>query len=123
MAEDDRVNRLIMERLLSRQGHRVVTVPDGRHCLKALDDESFDLLFMDIQMPEMDGVETTRLIRARTDAKKRLPIIALTAHTMDGDREQFLAAGMDDYLSKPVDVEAIRQLLRSRFASGDGAPQ
>ncbi len=111
VAEDERVNRLIIERLLTKQGHRVVAVTDGHHCLQALDDDDFDVILMDIQMPEMDGLETARAIRARLDDKGEVPIVALTAHAMKGDRETFLAAGMDDYLSKPVDFDEVSRVL------------
>jgi len=111
VAEDERVNRMIIERLLTKQGHRVVAVTDGHHCLKALDENDFDVILMDIQMPEMDGLETARAIRARDDGKRKVPIIALTAHAMKGDREIFLEAGMDDYLSKPVDFNEVTRVL------------
>jgi len=111
VAEDERVNRMIIERLLTKQGHRVVAVMDGHHCLRALDEDDFDVILMDIQMPEMDGLETARAIRARDDDKRDVPIVALTAHAMKGDRETFLAAGMDDYLSKPVDFNEVSRVL------------
>ncbi len=111
VAEDERVNRMIIERLLTKQGHHVVAVTDGHHCLRALDENAFDVILMDIQMPEMDGLETARAIRARDDDKREVPIIALTAHAMKGDREAFLAAGMDDYLSKPVDFNEVSRVL------------
>jgi signal transduction histidine kinase/CheY-like chemotaxis protein len=111
VAEDERVNRMIIERLLTKQGHQVVAVTDGHHCLQALDGGDFDVILMDIQMPEMDGLETARAIRARDDDKREVPIVALTAHAMKGDREVFLAAGMDDYLSKPVDFNEVSRVL------------
>ncbi len=119
IAEDDRINRLVMERLLGRQGHEVTAVADGEHCLQALDEERFDLVFMDIQMPDMDGIEATRRIRDRDDEKKNIPIVALTAHAMNGDREKFIAEGMDDYLSKPVDPGALRALLGRLFSASE----
>ena len=90
---------------------------DGHHCLQALDENDFDVILMDIQMPEMDGLETARAIRARDDDKREVPIVALTAHAMKGDREVFLAAGMDDYLSKPVDFNEVSRVL-GRVVSG-----
>ncbi|WP_052464881.1 PAS domain S-box protein [Geoalkalibacter subterraneus] len=111
VAEDDRINRLVLERFLVAQGHRVVSVTNGRACLDVLDERSFDVILMDIQMPEMDGLETARAIRARDDGKREVPIIALTAHAMKGDREVFLEAGMDDYLSKPVDFNEVSRVL------------
>ncbi|MDO3380109.1 response regulator [Geoalkalibacter halelectricus] len=116
LAEDDRINRFTLERMLAKQGHEVRAVTDGRKCLDLLRQDCFDVVFMDIQMPEMDGLEATRLARSLDDPQKsRIPIVALTAHAMKGDRERFLAAGMDDYISKPVHAEEIRRVL-ARFA-------
>jgi len=116
LAEDERINRLTLERILTKQGHEVLAVADGRKCLELLRQDRFDLVFMDIQMPEMDGLEATQQARSLNDPEKsRIPIVALTAHAMKGDREKFLAAGMDDYISKPVHAEEIRRVL-SRFA-------
>jgi PAS domain S-box-containing protein len=111
VAEDDRINRLVLERFLAAQGHRVVSVTNGRTCLNMLEERSFDAVLLDIQMPEMDGIEVTRHIRARTDARRDTPIVALTAHAMKGDRETFLEAGMNAYLSKPVVFKEIQQVL------------
>lgn len=105
LAEDDRVNRISVRRLLEKMGHTVATVNDGQEAIDLLHREKFDVIFMDIQMPGMDGLTATR--RIRTDAslglRARIPIIALTAHAMKGDRDKFLAAGMDDYVAKPVE--------------------
>ncbi len=111
VAEDERVNRMVIEKILKNQGHKVVSTSNGRKCIEALESQEFDLIFMDIQMPEMDGIEATRQIRNRIDRQKDIPIVALTAHAMKGDREKFIAAGMDDYLSKPVEVETIQTIL------------
>ncbi len=111
VAEDDRVNRLVLERFLTSQGHRVASVTNGRACLDILEKRSFDVILMDIQMPEMDGIDVTRHIRARTDDRRYTPVVALTAHAMKGDRETFLKAGMDAYLSKPVDFKEIQQVV------------
>jgi two-component system sensor histidine kinase/response regulator len=103
LAEDNEVNRLLVVRLLERQGYRVVIAENGREAVAALEREAIDLVLMDVQMPEMDGLEATRAIRLREkETGSHLPIIALTAHAMKGDREGCLEAGMDDYLSKPV---------------------
>jgi CheY-like chemotaxis protein len=120
LAEDNEVNRLLVVRLLERQGYRVVIAENGRQAVAALDREAVDLVLMDVQMPEMDGVEATRAIRLREkETGGHLPIIALTAHAMKGDRECCLEAGMDDYLSKPVRPQHLftaieAQLLLSR---------
>jgi PAS domain S-box-containing protein len=101
VAEDDPINRLVVERMLAHLGHRVTAVANGSEVLAALDAAPFDLILMDCQMPELDGFETTRRIRALPDARARIPIIAATAHAMAGDQERCLAAGMTDYVSKP----------------------
>lgn len=112
VAEDDRVNRLMLERLLAKQGHEVIAAVDGRQCLEILDGEEFDLILMDIQMPNVDGIEATKNIRARRDAKGRIPIVAITAHAMKGDRETFIQAGMNECLNKPVTFAEINKALR-----------
>lgn len=112
VADDDQLSQYIIERMLEKQGHQFVPVYDGEQCLQALEEGSFDLIFMDIQMPGMGGIEATRRIRAREDEKRSIPIVALTSHAMEGDRERFIAAGMDDYLSKPLDLLAINNLCQ-----------
>jgi signal transduction histidine kinase/DNA-binding response OmpR family regulator len=103
LAEDNEINQLMAINLLEKWGHRVVVANSGREALAALEDEPFDLVLMDVQMPEMDGFKATAAIRAREQASgRRLPIVAMTAHAIKGDRERCLAAGMDDYLSKPI---------------------
>ena len=104
-------------RLLEKFGHSIVLTGDGRQALDAFDREQLDVVLMDVQMPEMDGFEATGLIRAREAGTGRhLPIIALTAHAMKGDRERCLAAGMDDYLTKPVQRTELLRVLT--WASG-----
>jgi two-component system sensor histidine kinase/response regulator len=103
LAEDNAVNQRLAIRLLEKQGHRVTVASDGREVLSAIDREEFDIVLMDIQMPEMDGLETTAAIRNQEQSSGRhMPIIAMTAHAMRGDRERCLAAGMDGYISKPI---------------------
>jgi signal transduction histidine kinase/ActR/RegA family two-component response regulator len=103
VAEDNRVNQLLVVRLLQGQNHEVVVVSDGRAALKAIEEQHFDLILMDIQMPEMDGLEAARILRGREKAgMKSAPIIALTAHAMKGDRDKCLAAGMHGYITKPI---------------------
>ena len=120
LAEDNAVNRTLAKRLLEKHGHTVVVVENGRQALKALEREKVDLVLMDVQMPEMDGLEATAAIRAREkNTGGHLPIIALTAHAMKGDREKCLAAGVDDYLTKPIRTldlfKAIERLGDSNF--------
>jgi len=103
LAEDNAVNQKIAFRVLEKQGHDVTVAADGREALAALDRARFDVVLMDVQMPEMDGFEVTAAIRAlELDTSRHLPIIAMTAHAMQGDRERCLAAGMDAYISKPI---------------------
>jgi signal transduction histidine kinase/ligand-binding sensor domain-containing protein/CheY-like chemotaxis protein len=105
LAEDNPINQRLATRLLERRGHHVVTAATGRQALEILARESFHLILMDVQTPDMDGLETTRAIRAGEESSfTRTPIVALTAHTMKGDRERCLAAGMDAFLTKPIDA-------------------
>src|SRR5439155_156321 len=106
LAVDNAVNRKVAVRLLQKRGHTVVAVEDGRQAVRALDRERFDVVLMDVQMPEMDGFEATAAVRARERVQGgHVPIVALTAHAMKGDRERCLAAGMDAYVSKPIEAE------------------
>ncbi|MDO9082515.1 MAG: PAS domain S-box protein, partial [Humidesulfovibrio sp.] len=113
LTDDEPIGQLSMQVLLKRMGHTVITANNGRQALNALQQEDFDCILMDVQMPEMDGIETTRAIRSRPElgGKSQIPIIALTAYAMQGDREKFLAAGMDDHVSKPVQVEELKKAL------------
>jgi CheY-like chemotaxis protein len=113
IAEDHEVNRLLMEKLLSRRGHRTVSAATGVDAVDLAMDGAVDLVFMDCQMPELDGYAATRRIRAGEagDDDGRLPIVAMTAHAMAGDRERCLAAGMDDYLSKPLRPDEVDTML------------
>jgi two-component system sensor histidine kinase/response regulator len=111
VAEDHAVNRKLVTTILRKRGHTVEAVEHGRAALAAMDTSNgrgFDVVVMDLQMPEMGGLEATRAIRAREAGTGRhVPIVALTAHAMKGDRERCLAAGMDDYLSKPIDINLL----------------
>ncbi len=105
LAEDNVTNQTVATRLLEKMGFGVVAVANGRDAVRALETGRFDLVFMDVQMPVMDGFDATRAIRSPESAvlNRRVPVIAMTAHALKGDRERCLAAGMDDYLSKPID--------------------
>jgi PAS domain S-box-containing protein len=112
LAEDNLVNQRLGVLLLERQGHQVRVAVNGKEALAALDKEPYDLVLMDVQMPEMDGIEAVaQLRRSEAGTSRHLPVVALTAHAMNGDRERCLAAGMDGYLSKPIHrVELARAL-------------
>ncbi len=119
LAEDNPVNRLLATRLIERRGHVVVVVENGLEALQASGREDFDAILMDVQMPEMDGLEATSLIRERERAEGRhTPIIAMTAHAMKGDREKCLVAGMDEYVNKPLDAVAFIRIVESVAATG-----
>jgi CheY-like chemotaxis protein len=108
LAEDSLVNQKIFVAFLEGEGHAVTVVDNGRKLLAALESEKFDLVLMDIQMPEMDGLEATERIRAsERQTGTHIPIIALTAHAFQSDREQCLDAGMDGYLTKPIRAEEL----------------
>jgi two-component system sensor histidine kinase/response regulator len=103
VVEDNAMNQRVAQAMLKRRGHSVVIASNGREATEALEKENFELVFMDVQMPEMDGFEATRLIRDRQKTTGQYtPIVAMTAHAMKGDREKCIAAGMDDYISKPI---------------------
>jgi len=107
LAEDNELNRAFVTHFLRRAGHDVTEVTDGEKVLDALAASPYDVILMDVQMPAMDGIEATRAIRSSDKAYRNIPIIALTAYAMTGDRERFLSAGMDDYVTKPVDIDKL----------------
>jgi len=118
LAEDNAVNQRLAVRLLEKRGHRVVVAGTGVEALHALEKEVFDLVFMDVQMPEMDGLEATAAIRAKEGATGgHQQVVALTAHAMKGDREKCIAGGMDDYLSKPIRPVELDQVLERFLAT------
>jgi len=113
LAEDNLVNQRLATRLLEKRGHRVVIAGNGREAVLALEKETFDLVLMDVQMPEMDGFQATGAIREKEKGTEiHQEVIALTAHAMTGDRERCLAAGMDGYLSKPIRPQELDDLLQ-----------
>jgi CheY-like chemotaxis protein len=122
LAEDNAVNQRLAVRLLEKRGHRVSVACNGREALNALEKETFDLVFMDVQMPEMDGLEATAAIREREkNTGLHQPIIALTAHAMKGDREKCLTAGMDGYLTKPIRPADLDEILEDYLARRSAA--
>ncbi|HYK87408.1 MAG TPA: response regulator, partial [Acidobacteriota bacterium] len=120
LAEDNVVNQRLVARLIEKRGHIAVVASNGRDAIQVLEKQKFDLVLMDVQMPEMDGFEATAAIREKEKSThRRLPIIAMTAHAMKGDRERCLDAGMDSYVSKPVHpVELFEAIDRVMSPSG-----
>jgi PAS domain S-box-containing protein len=120
VAEDDEVNLFAVRNLLTKNGHEVVTAHNGHEVLERIMEQDFDLVLMDIQMPKMDGIEATRRIRATEQAtgKKPVPIIAMTAYAMNGDREKLLDKGMDGYVSKPFNVKTLTELIKENANIG-----
>jgi len=120
VAEDNPVNRAVAAGILEKQGHLLVHAANGREAVEAFSDGAFDLILMDVQMPEMDGFEATRRIRELEEATGgHITIAAMTAHAMAGDRERCLAAGMDDYVSKPLRKEDLLRALNGARVTGD----
>src|SRR5579871_3890895 len=112
LAEDNPVNQTLAVRVLERLGHRVQVANNGREAIERAEAEQFDLILMDVQMPEMDGLEATSAIRAaEAGTGKHVPIVAMTAHAMKGDREKCLGAGMDGYLAKPIRIDDLKQVI------------
>jgi CheY-like chemotaxis protein len=117
LAEDNTVNQRLAVRMLEKRGHRVTVAGNGREALDALEKDAFDLVFMDVQMPEMDGLVATSVIREREKGTGRHQIvIAVTAHAMKGDRERCMANGMDNYLSKPIGPKELDEILEKYLA-------
>ncbi len=113
LVEDNLINQNLVVRVLKKHGHPVTVASDGLQALAALEKESFDLILMDVQMPDMDGFEATRAIRYKEKKMgNHIPIIAMTAHAMKGDRDRCIQAGMDDYVSKPIQLDALLSLIK-----------
>ena len=110
LVEDNAVNQKLALRLLSRMGYRADVAANGLEAIDAVERQPYDLVLMDVQMPEMDGLEATRHILDRVEATRR-PCVAMTANAMDGDREQCIEAGMQGYISKPIRVDALVEAL------------
>jgi PAS domain S-box-containing protein len=119
VVEDNVVNQMVALGLLESLGYAAETAGDGLHALQALDAGDFDAVLMDVQMPRMDGYAATREIRARAQGARRIPVIAMTAAAVEGERERCLAAGMDDFLTKPVDPAALAAVLTTWLKSDD----
>jgi signal transduction histidine kinase/ActR/RegA family two-component response regulator len=123
VVEDNIVNSRFVEKLLERRGHRVSVAPNGRLGVEASAEREWDLILMDVQMPEMDGLAATRAIRRREEGGSAcVPIVALTAHASAEDRQRCLAAGMDDYLTKPLRVPLLDAILEQLAGRKEGVP-
>lgn len=123
LAEDNLVNQKLASRLLEKRNHSVTVVMNGKEALAALESDEFDLLLMDMQMPEMDGFEATTILRERERSTGRhQQIIAMTALALNGDRERCIAAGMDGYLSKPIRPQELDEVLDSLVAPTEALP-
>ena len=112
LAEDNAINKIVIETILKKKGFRVTSFENGKEILHCLEREYFDLILMDAKMPVMDGLETTKEIRKQEETTgEHIPIIALTASIMEDDREKCIEAGMDDFISKPIEVEELWQTI------------
>ena len=118
VAEDNELNKKLSLRLLGKLGVEADAVSDGREAVEAATKKSYDMILMDCQMPEMDGFEATAIIREKERNRRHTPICALTANAMDGDRDRCLAAGMDDYLCKPIGLDQLRNVVQRWIAAG-----
>ena len=121
LAEDNPTNRMVVMAMLRKAGHHIDAVANGAEAVESVRTLPYDVVLMDVAMPEMDGLEATAAIRSLPGAKAGIPIIAMTAHAMEGDREQFLAGGMNDYLRKPASRDQILDVLE-RWTSEGEAP-
>ncbi len=115
LVEDDEVHQNVFQQMLSNKGHTMQIAPNGKEALDIIKKENFDIIFMDIKMPEIDGIDTTQRIREMEGEVKHIPIVAVTAYALKGDKERFLSIGMDEYIAKPVRMEELYAIL-DRYA-------
>lgn len=120
MAEDNPVNQRVARKFLEKMGHSVSLAGDGLEAVKAFQEDHYDLILMDVSMPEMNGVEATAAIRdVEKSSVDHIPIIALTAHAIDGDRKKFMEAGMDGYISKPFKPDKLSEVIEALIRKAD----
>ena len=117
LVEDNKINQVVAGEMLKRLGHRVAIAESGKSAIQLWEKEKVDLIFMDIQMPEMDGITATRILREKVNGKQ-VPIIAMTAHAMKGDEDRFMEAGMDGYISKPIEQALVFSVLERYCQNG-----
>jgi CheY-like chemotaxis protein len=114
LVEDNKINQVLATKLLEKWGHSSSVASNGKEALSTLEREKFDLVLMDVQMPEMDGIQATRMIREKEkETGNHIPIVAMTAYAMDSDRVRCLEAGMDAYVSKPINVQELFKTVES----------
>ncbi|AGK99131.1 response regulator [Clostridium pasteurianum] len=114
VVEDNEINKKIVHRFLKHLGYKYISVSNGKEAIEILEDNSVDLILMDIQMPILDGYEATEIIRKKEAVlRKHTPIIAMTAYAMIGDREKFIKCGMDNYISKPFSMDSLDEILKN----------
>ncbi|MEC0268253.1 PAS domain S-box protein [Paenibacillus anseongense] len=111
IAEDNEVNQLVLKKMIEKLGHKTTVVQNGKEAVEAVKRYSYDIIFMDIQMPGMDGLAATKFINEQLNGKKRPCIVAVTAHAIKGDSEKYLSEGMDAYISKPISMDAISEII------------
>lgn len=116
LVEDNPINQKVAQKMLKRLGHNADLAVNGKEAIRALERRPYQIVFMDIHMPEMDGIEATRIIRERVISEDQPHIVALTAYNLDYSREMCLGAGMDDYLSKPVVIDDLREAIENCLA-------
>lgn len=120
LTEDNPVNRVLARKILQKQGHNVTCASNGKEAVQLWQTNrgrQFDIILMDVQMPEMDGLQATAYIRTReTETGRHIPIVAMTAHAMKGDRERCLESGMDSYISKPITAAGLAQVIAQALA-------
>lgn len=120
VAEDNEVNQLVFIKMMDRLGYRVTVVPNGEQAVQACKEQDYDMVFMDVQMPVVDGLMATRMIRQEKPGNRGPYIIAVTAHAIHGDRNKYLELGMDDYVSKPLSMTAVSAVIQKYFAQRKG---
>lgn len=112
IAEDNAVNQIVLKKMVEKLGYRPTIVENGKDVVEAVKHFPYDIIFMDVQMPVMDGMEATRKIKANSTFKNKTPfIVAVTAHAIKGDREKYLSEGMDEYVSKPISMNAVTGII------------